>query len=114
MNRRVFLGVGVAAVLGADVLPGARVSLGVIGVGWMGLAMMKIFMSDPRVQVAGICDIDADHLKEAAAEAPDARTFHEFEELLSRSDIDAVYMALPDHWHAIVAVNAARGEGHLR
>jgi predicted dehydrogenase len=108
MNRRMFLGVGAAAVLRADVLPSARVSLGVIGVGWMGLATMKIFMGDPRVQVAGICDIDADHLKEASAAAPGARTHHEFEELLARPDIDAVYMAVPDHWHGIVAVTAAR------
>ena len=84
MNRRVFLGVGAAAVLRADVLPSHRVSLGVIGVGWMGFTTMKIFMGDPRVHIAGICDIDADHLKEASAAAPDAPTFHEFEELLAR------------------------------
>src|ERR1039458_7455380 len=95
MNRRVFLGVGAAAVLKADVLPSTRVSLGVIGVGWMGFATMKIFMGDPRVHIAGICDIDADHLKEASAAAPDAPTFHEFEELLARPEIDAVYAAVP-------------------
>ncbi len=108
MNRRMFLGCGAAAVLKADVLPGSRVSLGVIGVGWMGLATMKIFMGDPRVQIAAMCDVDAEHLKEAAAAAPDARAFHEFEELLARPDIDAVYMAVPDHWHGTVAVSAAR------
>src|SRR5262245_51137740 len=108
MNRRIFLGVGAAAVLRADVLPGSRVSLGVIGVGWMGLATMKIFMGDARIQIAGICDIDADHLQEATAAAPDAKKFHEFEELLARPEIDAVYMAVPDHWHGIVAVSAAR------
>ena len=52
MNRRMFLGVGAAGMLGADVLPNSRVALGVIGVGWMGLATMKIFMGDPRVQIA--------------------------------------------------------------
>jgi predicted dehydrogenase len=108
VNRRVFLGIGAAAVMNADVLPGNRVSLGVIGAGWMGLATMKIFMGDPRVNVTGICDIDQDHLAEASAAAPGARTFHEFEELLARPDIDAVYAAVPDHWHAIVAVSAAR------
>jgi predicted dehydrogenase len=108
VNRRVFLGCGAAAVLRADVLPGSRVSLGVIGAGWMGLATMKIFLGDPRVQVSAICDVDAEHLKEASAAAPDARTFHEFEELVARPDIDAIYMAVPDHWHGIVAVTAAR------
>jgi predicted dehydrogenase len=108
MNRRTFLGCGAAAVLRADVLPGSRVALGVIGTGWMGLATMKIFMGDPRVQVAAICDVDAEHLKEASAAAPDARTVHEFEELLARPDLDAVYIAVPDHWHGDIAVRAAR------
>jgi predicted dehydrogenase len=108
IDRRTFLGCGAAAVLRADVLPGTRVALGVIGAGWMGLATMKIFMGDPRVQVAAICDVDADHLKEAAAAAPDARTFHEFEELLARPELDAVYIAVPDHWHGAIAVSAAR------
>ena len=106
MNRRMFLGVGAAGVLRADVLPNSRIALGVIGVGWMGLATMKIFMGDRRVQIAGICDVDAEHLKEAADAAPGARAFHEFEELLSWRDIDAVYVAAPDHWHGVVAVKA--------
>jgi predicted dehydrogenase len=108
MNRRMFLGVGAAGVVHADILPNSRIALGVIGAGWMGLATMKIFMGDPRVQIAGICDVDAEHLKEAADSAPGARTFHEFEELLARPDIDAVYMAVPDHWHGTVAIAAAR------
>jgi predicted dehydrogenase len=108
IDRRTFLGCGAAAVLRADVPPGSRVALGVIGAGWMGLATMKIFMGDPRVQVAAVCDVDADHLKEASAAAPDARTFHEFEEVLARPDLDAVYIAVPDHWHGAIAVSAAR------
>ena len=70
MNRRMFLGCGAAGVLKADVLPGSRVGLGVIGAGWMGLPTMKVFMNDPRVQVVAVRDVDADHLKEASAEAP--------------------------------------------
>src|SRR5262245_40568608 len=108
MNRRMFFGVGAAVVLRADVLPNSRIALGVVGAGWMGLATMKIFMGDPRVHIAGICDVDADHLKEAADAAPGARTFHEFEELVTRPEIDAIYMAVPDHWHGIVAVTALR------
>src|SRR3954451_9980643 len=112
MNRRIFIG-GLSAAAGArilraDVLPSNKVALGVIGVGWQGFATMKIFMSDPRVEVAGICDIDADHLAEAKAAAPGAHTHHEYEELLARPDIDAVYMAVPDHWHGTVASVAAK------
>jgi predicted dehydrogenase len=108
MNRRLFLGVGAAGVLSADILPSERVNLGCIGVGWQGLATMKIFMNDPRVRVVGICDIDKEHLAEASAAAPEAKLHHEFEELLARRDVDAVYMAVPDHWHGIVATTAAK------
>ena len=112
MNRRIFIGglsaAAGATILRADVLPSNKVALGVIGVGWQGFATMKIFMSDSRVEVAGICDIDADHLAEAKAAAPGARTHHEYEELLARPDIDAVYMAVPDHWHGTVAAAAAK------
>jgi predicted dehydrogenase len=111
MNRRIFLGslstLGAAGVLHGNVLPSGKVSLGVIGVGWQGLATMKIFMSDPRVELAAICDIDADHLAEAKAAAPRARTHHEYEEMLARTDIDAVYIAVPDHWHGLIATAAA-------
>lgn len=108
MNRRLFLGMAAAGIVRADVLPNERIALGVIGVGWQGFATMKIFMNDPRVQIAAICDIDKEHLAEASAAAPDAKLFHEFEELLARPDIDAVYIAVPDHWHGVVAVAAAR------
>jgi hypothetical protein len=84
VSRRIFLGAGAAAVLRAYVLPNARVSLGVIGAGWMGFDTMKIFRGDARVQVTGICDIDSDHLSNALAAAPGARGLHEFEELLAR------------------------------
>jgi len=96
------------SVLGAQVPPSSSVALGVVGVGWQGLATMKIFQSDPRVRIAGICDIDANHLAEAVAAAPGTRTHHEFEEMMARPDIDAVYMAVPDHWHGIVAGTALR------
>src|SRR5262249_8262238 len=38
----------------------------------------------------------------------DCKGYHDFRELIARKDIDAVMIATPDHWHELVAVEAAR------
>jgi predicted dehydrogenase len=58
--------------------------------------------------------VDDDHAAENKAKIDkkygntDCKTYRAFEELLSRKDIDAVSIAVPDHWHGIVAYCAAR------
>ena len=69
-------------------------------------------MSD--CQVVAACDIDANHLQAAVKKVNDAygnedcKGYHDYRELLARDDIDAVMIAVPDHWHEIVATEAAR------
>lgn len=64
----------------------------------------------PDVQVVAVCDVDRNHL-EGARDAvngkygnSDCATYGDFRELIARGDIDALSLALPDHWHAIPAV----------
>ena len=38
----------------------------------------------------------------------DCKSYHDYRELLAREDIDAVMIAVPDHWHEIIATEAAR------
>src|SRR5262249_36022270 len=65
-------------------------------------------------QVIAACDIDATHLAAAVKKVNDAygnedcKGYHDYRELLARDDIDAVMIAVPDHWHEIVATEAAR------
>ena len=91
-----------------------RINLGVIGMGWQGPGNTDAFLNLPDCQVVAACDIDANHLQAAVKKVNDAygnedcKGYHDYRELLARDDIDAVMIAVPDHWHEIVATEAAR------
>ncbi|HRD51386.1 MAG TPA: Gfo/Idh/MocA family oxidoreductase [Flavobacteriales bacterium] len=96
--------------------PGANdiINVVAVGVGWQGTSNLEGFLGNNTCRVIAVCDIDAQHL--AATQAmvnkaygnQDCKTYHRFEELYDREDIDAVSIALPDHWHAIPAIAAAK------
>jgi predicted dehydrogenase len=104
-----------ASVLGKDgaVAPSNRIVLGCIGIGWMGESNMRAFMEQPDCVVAAVCDVDSSHLDSAKKlvdekyKNTDCAAYHDFRELLARPDIDAVSVATPDHWHALVDIAAA-------
>lgn len=101
-----------SSVLGDDekVAPSERVTMGFIGVGGQGSGNLSTFLSDPRVQVVAICDVDKSHLAKglAMAKLPPEAGYRDWRKLIAREDIDAVMIATPDHWHAIITVAAAR------
>jgi predicted dehydrogenase len=104
-----------ARVLGRDraVAPGDRVTVACIGTGWQGSNNVKSFVEEPGAQVVAACDIDADHLESARQTINekygnrDCKAYHNFEDVLARDDIDAVMLAVPDHWHGVLSVAAA-------
>ena len=57
------------------------------------------------MQYVAACDVHAKRLNEALDRVnghyhnSDCKTYHDFRELLARTDIDAVHSATPDHWH---------------
>ncbi len=60
------------------------------------------------------CDLDKNHLNDGlklintAYKNEDCKAYHDYRELIARPDIDAVLIAVPDHWHALVATEAAK------
>ena len=94
--------------------PSNRVVMGCIGVGSQGTGNMGNFLEKgTRVQIVAVCDVDEAHRTEAKRLVDDAQgnkdcsSIHDFRELIGRSDIDAVSIAVPDHWHSIPAIMAA-------
>ncbi len=125
ISRRRFLATGSAALalpafvpasaLGLEdkPAPSNRITLGVVGWGMQGPSNTRAFLDQTDCQVVAACDLDQNHLADAAGtinehyQNKDCKTYHDYRELLARSDIDAVMLAVPDHWHALLATAAA-------
>ncbi len=97
-----------------SVAPSNRIVMGAIGVGSQGSGNMRGFLGKKEVQMVAVCDVDKAH-RDGAKETVDKRyenndcmTYSDFREVIERKDIDALSLAMPDHWHSIPVVTAAR------
>ena len=104
----------------AQTQPGSRLTLGFIGLGVQGRGLMNGFLQREGAQVVAVCDVDTNRREEGRQRVDThygKRTdggsfkgclvFEDFRELLARPDIDAVVIATPDHWHALMTIAAA-------
>jgi predicted dehydrogenase len=111
-------------VIAADAKPVGKekIVFGAIGIGSpasRGRAIMHDAIRLAGTEYVAVCDVDASHreravedVKKAAEQnkkpASDVKAYEDFRQLLDRKDIDAVTIATPDHWHALVAIDALR------
>jgi len=97
-----------------SVAPSNRIAMGAIGVGGMGTGDMRGFLGKREIQVVAVCDVDrskrnnAKKIVDDRYKTSDCATYLDFRELIGRGDLDAVTLAMPDHWHSIPAIAAAR------
>lgn len=100
--------------LNGKISPSNKINMGFIGVGGMGIGHVKRFLEYKDVHVRGICDVREEHRLRAKSLVDDRYgnqdcfVENDFREFLSRKDIDAVLIATPDHWHALIGIEAAR------
>ena len=68
----------------------------------------------PEVKVVAVCDVDTTRREAGKKRVDDAygntdcAAYIDYREMLARDDIDAVACATPDHWHAMVILDACK------
>jgi len=109
-----------SSVFGANA-PSNRVTLGHIAVGGQGSGVMNGMLHLEETQILAVCDSFKDRREQRAMAVNNhyagrrekgtyrsCEAYRDFRELLARTDIDAVVIATPDHWHVPAAVLAVK------
>jgi predicted dehydrogenase len=105
-----------------------KIRVGFIGVGNRGSQLLQIFMEQPDVEIAALCDVyepylsrdrskvDPRFIKDRPGQVPDmgeifaskVEKYSDYRKLLENKTIDAVCIATPDHWHALMTIDAIK------
>jgi len=106
--------------------PSNRITVGCIGLGrQMVNPNIPQMLKSPHSQIVAVCDVDTWRLanaqkqvdefytKENGAAYKACKTFTDYRKLLQDKSIDAVMIAVPDHWHVPIAVDAIRAGKHV-
>jgi len=100
--------------MGGKLPPSDRIVMGAIGTGSQGTSNLRDFLAlKNQVQFVAVCDVDTNHSAKAKGYADEAnknkdcRVYGDYREFLEKEKLDAVSIALPDHWHGIIYSAAA-------
>lgn len=86
-----------------------KINIALIGAGGMGTEDVKTALKVPNTKLVAACDLYDGRLKDAKAKwGADIFTTRHYKEILNRSDVDAVIIATPDHWHQQISIDAMR------
>ncbi|HOW70359.1 MAG TPA: Gfo/Idh/MocA family oxidoreductase [Phycisphaerae bacterium] len=124
-NRRDFLkasaAAGMAMVAGPALRaaePGKKYSLALIGSGWWGGNILREALASGECRLAAICDCDTNQMdrtrrkiEQLTADTP--KPYVDFRELLAREKPEIVINATPDHWHALITMEALKAGAHV-
>jgi predicted dehydrogenase len=122
-TRRRFLKAGIASacfpniIRAEDANPSGRLRVAVMGLS-RGLAHIQSFSKVPNVEIAYVCDVDAERLGKGAelvekltGNRPQAVT--DFRRILDDKNVDALSIATPNFWHAPATILACQAGKHV-
>lgn len=123
-NRRSFLNktvTGAAALTAASYARAAgsneRFVVGLIGPGGMGSSHLRTLLSERDVLISHICEVDrnrlANAIKNATADGREPAGVGDMRRVFDQREVNAVFIATPDHWHAPAAILALDAGKHV-
>ncbi len=100
-------------ILKNKIAPGDRLHIGAIGINGMGFSDLRSALKIPGVEVVALCDIDANvigkrmnDLAKMNVDTSRIKTYADYRKLLENKDVDIVIVGTPDHWHALIMMDA--------
>ena len=100
-------------ILKQKIAPSDRLNIGAIGINGMGFSDLRSALKIPGVEVVALCDVDANviskrikDLDEMNVDTSKIKTYGDYRKLLENKDVDAVIVGTPDHWHALIMMDA--------
>ncbi|PZX59639.1 putative dehydrogenase [Algoriphagus ratkowskyi] len=128
-SRRKFLSASILSTVGLTAIPNlsfggtaliadsSKIRLGFIGVGRQAMGLLGNMMKNPLVDVVAAADVYeiklerfkarvAKHYTDDNRKAPSMNVYADYKQLLANPEVDAVVIASPDHWHAMMAIDA--------
>lgn len=103
---------------GCSTPPSDQIRLGVIGLGRQALSLTNGFYQNAGAKIVAGSDVYGrkreryemivrNH-QEEAGQSVEISTTDNYRDLIERDDIDVIVIATPDHWHAIIAIEACK------
>lgn len=90
-----------------------QLNIGAIGINGMGFADLSAALKVPGVNLVAVCDVDKNvlakrlgDLKKNNIDISKVKTYTDYRKLLDQKDVDAVIVGTPDHWHALIMMDA--------
>lgn len=87
--------------------PNEKIRIAFVGCGGRSRQLMPFFIENGGYDVMAICDVKKSAIAESRKFVGDSpQAYEDYHEILARDDVDAVVIASPDHWHALMTVDA--------
>jgi predicted dehydrogenase len=97
------------------IAPSDQLNIGAIGIKGMGWANVNAALKIPGVNLVAVCDIDKSVIDQRLSglqknniDTSKIKVYGDYRKLLEQKDIDAVIIGTPDHWHALIMIEACQ------
>jgi myo-inositol 2-dehydrogenase/D-chiro-inositol 1-dehydrogenase len=116
-SRRAFLNTATAASAAWSLWPATAISRprsaverpGIAGIGLRYQGSVITLKAQAHGDIVAVCDVDKnvrDQAKAAFGSTP--RAYENYQDLLTRPEVDVVCIGTPDHWHSKMVIDACR------